>query len=381
MTPRERTLAAFEGRPVDRFPTAVLYHPLYVESHFASLTDLPAWGVYTLPYLEAAEYLRLFSRAVERSDFDILDTRTGSAPREIRRRQEFVEKDGAPFRHDTQTDEWFPLNVPTKSGHAYDGSASEARRIWDVDDVEEQITITKAADLFRAGQYDVVEAVVDTFGHDRFIVVNGPSGALSLCSYYFGMTNSLAMLVEEPGLIDHLAARTMEEAVEKIRRMAEVGIDGFYIWEGNSTAELISVAHYDRYCLPYTRALVEEAHRVGLKVIVACYGDVMDRLESLAATGADALQVECAMKGYANDINEIAETIGDRMTLMANIDPYWLIEKGTDKQLAAEIQRQVDAGRKARGFILSPASPITPGTSLERVQRFIELCHELGTPG
>jgi len=366
---------------VDRFPTATLYHPLLVETHFTELTDLPQWGVYTLPYLEADEYARLFSLAVERADFDVLDPRTGSAPLEFRRRQEFVEKDGAPFRHDTQTDEWFPLNVPTKSGHAYDGSASEDRRIWNVDDIEEQITVTKAADLFRAGQYDYVEAVVEKFTRDRFIILNGPSGALSLCSFYFGMSNSLVMLVEEPGLVDHLTAKTLEEAVEKIRRMAETGVDGFYIWEGNSTAEMISVAHYDRYCLPYTRALVDEAHRVGLKVILACYGDVMDRLESLAATGADALQVECAMKGYTNDINEIAEAIGESMTLMANIDPYWLIEKGPEKQLAAEIKRQVEAGRKAKGFMLSPASPITPGTSLERIQRFLDLCHEFGTPG
>jgi uroporphyrinogen-III decarboxylase len=381
MTPRERTIAAFEGRPVDRFPTATLYHSLFVETHFAELTDLPEWGVYTLPYLDVDEHMKLYSQAVERANFDILDPRTGSSPRELRRRQEFIEKDGVPFRHDTETDEWFPLNVPTKSGHAYDSAMTDTRRIWNVDDIEQQITITKAADLYRSGQYDCVDAIVEKFGRDRFIILNGPSGALSMCTFYFGMISSLAMLVEEPGLIDHLAARTLEEAVEKIRRMAEVGVDGFYIWEGNSTAELISAAHYDRFCLPYTRALVEEAHRVGLKVILACYGDVMDRLESLAATGADGLQVECAMKGYTNDMNVIAETIGDRVTLMANIDPYWLIEKAPEETLIKEIRRLVEAGRKAKGFILSPASPITPGTSLQRVQRFIELCNELGTPG
>ena len=97
--------------------------------------------------------------------------------------------------------------------------------------------------------------------------------------------------------------------------------------------------------------------------------------------GADALQAECRMKGYINDMDEITETIGDRMTLFANIDPFWCLEKATDQQLADEIVRQVHAGRKARGFILSPASPITPGTPLVRVQRFIDLCHEIGRPG
>lgn len=48
----------------------------------------------------------------------------------------------------------------------------------------------------------------------------------------------------------------------------------------------------------------------------------------------------------------------------------------TDKQrvhadIDAEIRRQVEAGRHARGFILNPASPITPATPLARVQRFL----------
>jgi uroporphyrinogen-III decarboxylase len=106
----------------------------------------------------------------------------------------------------------------------------------------------------------------------------------------------------------------------------------------------------------------------------------MDRLDLIAATGADALQAECAMKGYTNNMYQIADAIGDRMTLFANIDPFWCLEKATEEQLAIEIERQIGAGRKARGFVLSPASPITPGTPLARVRRFIELCHELGQP-
>ena len=381
MTPKERVCAALEGRPVDRFPTGGLYHHLYVELALSELTDEPLWRVYALPYLEPDEYLELYRKIVERAPFDVLEPAPGAQPRAVRQRQEFVEKDGHPFRHDTHTDEWFPLDTPTKSGHAHDGAMNEAQRLFDRRDIDEEIKIVRAEDISRDGQLDQLEAAVTEFGRDHFILRDGPSGALGWCMAYFGQANTLAMLIEQPDLVDYMTAKSLEQAIETLSRIAATGVDGIYSWEPMGTGELISPAHYERFCLLYRQTLVAEAHRLGLKVIVAFYGDVMDRLDLIAATGADALQAECAMKGYTNDIHEIAETIGDRTTLFANIDPYWCLEKGTDEQLEAEIRRQVSAGRKAKGFILAPASPITPGTSLGRVQKFIKLCHEIGRPG
>jgi hypothetical protein len=380
MTPKERVLAALEGQPVDRFPTGGLYHHLYVELDFAELTDEPPWRVHTLPYLEPDEYMAMYRKIVERAPFDILEPMGGNQPRQVRRRNEFVEKDGRPYRHDTQTDEWFPLDEPTKSGHVHDVVVSEAQRVFTRRDIDEEFKIVRAEDICPDGQLDPLEAAIAEFGDDHFILRDGPGGALAWCTAYFGMTNTMMMLIEQPDLIEHMIAKSLEQGIETLRRLAAIGVDGVYSWEALGTGELISPAHYEKLCLPYRQALVEEARSLGLKTIVAFYGDVMDRLDLIAATGADALQAECAMKGHTNNMYQIADAIGDRMTLFANIDPFWCLEKATEEQLAIEIERQIGAGRKARGFVLSPASPITPGTPLARVRRFIELCHELGQP-
>ena len=68
------------------------------------------------------------------------------------------------------------------------------------------------------------------------------------------------------------------------------------------------------------------------------------------------------------------------MALFSNVDPVAVLQNGTDADLAAEIRRQVDAGRRARGFILSTGSPITPGTPLARVRRFFELGWQAAAP-
>jgi uroporphyrinogen-III decarboxylase len=136
---------------------------------------------------------------------------------------------------------------------------------------------------------------------------------------------------------------------------------------------MISPAMYERFSLPYMKAMVDEIHRLGHKAILIYFGGIQDRLELIAATGADGLLPEASMKGFVNDTAEIARRIGDRMTIFSNIDPVAVLQDGTDAALDAEIHRQIEAGRAARGFIISTASPITPSTPLAQVQKFLEL--------
>jgi uroporphyrinogen-III decarboxylase len=136
---------------------------------------------------------------------------------------------------------------------------------------------------------------------------------------------------------------------------------------------MISVAHFERFSLPYMREMVREIHGLGQKAIILYFGGIADRLEQLASTGADGLSMETSMKGYVNDIAEIARAIGDRVSLFGNVDPVGMLQKGSDEQLEAEMRRQADGGGSARGFIMCTGSPITPATPLHRVQKFIQL--------
>jgi len=61
------------------------------------------------------------------------------------------------------------------------------------------------------------------------------------------------------------------------------------------------------------------------------------------------------------------------VTLFGNVDPVGILQDASSAGLEAEVARQIEAGRRARGFILSTSSPITPATPLARVQQFINL--------
>jgi uroporphyrinogen-III decarboxylase len=90
--------------------------------------------------------------------------------------------------------------------------------------------------------------------------------------------------------------------------------------------------------------------------------------------------VEESKKDFRIDIAEASEALGPDVCLFGNLDAIGLLEHGSDDDLRREVQRQMDVGRRRRGrFVLSIGSPVTPGTSVQRVRRYAALAHEYGS--
>lgn len=376
MTNKQRIHAALEGKPVDRPPVTSLYNQLYHLDHFEELTGIPAWRRHEWLTLPIAQHLDLYRRIQAAAHFEILQPQLAS-DRVWRERQEFVLKTGHAFRHDRETNEWEQLDIVSDSGHANDYHANETQYIFTPEDIDRRLPLPQTLKESDDGELDYVKAVIAAFKDQEFILTGGVIGTLYSCGGHVGQTHLFALLIEQPDLITRLCERILEFNLARIRRLAAAGGDAIYIDDATATSDMISPALYERFSLPYMQAMVQEIHRLGHKAILIYFGGIMDRLDLIARTGADGLSYEASMKGFVNDTASIARRIGDRMTLFSNIDPIAVLQNGTDADLESEIRRQVDAGRAARGFILSTASPITPSTPLLRVQQFIHLAKKV----
>jgi uroporphyrinogen-III decarboxylase len=381
MTNKQRVHAALDGKPVDRCPVTSLYNFLYQLDHFSELTGLPSWRMQQWLVDTPEAHVDLYARMHAAAPFELLQPQHSAPSRAWRARQEFVEKDGHPYRHDRETGEWVRLDQTAASGHASDYHANEERHVFSRADIDARVTVTPAAQQLADGANDYIEAIVRRFGQEEFVLSGGVIGTLYSCHWHVGLTNLFSLLIEEPELIDYLCEKILAQNLEAIRRLADAGGDAIYIDDATATSDMISPAMYERFSLPYMKAMVDEIHRLKHKAILIYFGGIIDRLELIAATGADGLLPEASMKGFVNDTAEIARRIGDRMTLFSNIDPVAVLQNGTDAELEQEIRRQIEAARAARGFILSTASPITPSTPLARVQQFLELGRTLGVGG
>ena len=375
MTNKQRVYAALEGKPVDRCPVTASYNQLYFQDHVAEITGGPWWEVHRWYASPVERHMAVYRQLLEAAPFELLQPCFGPSgdPDDI----EFVERPDGAYRHEKRADKWTRLE-PHASGFAFDYHANETRHILTLEDIDRRLPAPGPDLAPGPDEWPYLRAVVREFGRDQFILTGGVIGTLYSCGNHVGQTNLFTMLLDEPDLVQALCERVTACNIAEIRRMAAFGGDAIYVDDATATSDMISPAMYERFSLPYMKAMVDEIHRLKHKAIVIYFGGVMDRFELIAATGADALSMECSMKGFVNDIGEIARRIGDRMTLFSNIDPVAVLQKGTDAKLEAEIRRQVNAGRAARGFIISTASPITPSTPLARVRRFLEMGRQIG---
>lgn len=370
MTQKQRGHAALEGKPVDRPPVTALYNHLYYQDHFAELTGREQWEQWLWQYAEPEEHVRLYRELIAKAPFELLQPQ-GCPSREEREFARVVERNGGRFLHNTKHDSLTPLD--TISGHPNDYTHNDTQHVHDEADAKRLIVATPADVGLAEGRNDYLDALVGELGDDHFIVSGGVAGAFWMAHFQLGLTNMLEMAVDAPELVDTCCARCHEQNIEEVRRLAAGGGDAIFYDDAIATSDMISPAHYERFCLPYVKECVAEIQRHGHKAILIYYGGVMDRLEQIASIGADGFAMETSMKGYVNDIDAICRTVGDRVSVFGNIDPVGVLENAPDEALQAEVTRQLQAGRNARGFVLTIASPVTPGTPLARVQRFLEL--------
>ncbi len=375
MNSKQRVHAALEGKPVDRNPVTVLYNFLYHRDHYEELTGRPQWEYQRWLWSRPDDYLATYQQMIQKAPLELLQP-DDAPPSTERENTEFIEQDGRRFRRSKKTGELTPIAEPV-SGHAYDDTPHQTQYVFDRADVDERVRAVKAEEQIALGRNDYIEAAVRELGGNHFIVSGGVIGTVYSCSWHVGLTNLFYMLVEKPDLIEYLCQKILEQNIQAVRRLAAAGGDAIYIDDATATSDMISVRHYERFSLPYMKAMVDEIHSLGHKAIIIYFGGVSDRLDQIASIGADGLSVETSMKGYTNDIAEIAPRIGRGVTLFGNVDPVGTLEEASDAELEAEMRRQAEAGRQARGFIMCTGSPITPGTSLARVRRFVELGRRL----
>jgi len=117
-----------------------------------------------------------------------------------------------------------------------------------------------------------------------------------------------------------------------------------------------------------------------MKSVYYYTGNISDRLDMILSAGADAVSFEESKKNFMIDVKELSEYVRGRCVILGNLDATSFLRDCSEEQLKTEIARQIKAGRKnGSRFIMSMGSPVTPGTSVDKVRLYCDLVHELGS--
>ncbi|MBN2449192.1 MAG: methyltransferase [Lentisphaeria bacterium] len=193
----------------------------------------------------------------------------------------------------------------------------------------------------------------------------------------FGMETALVRMLEAPTLfravIDRItdfylrANRIFYEACGDRLHAVLIGNDF-----GSQTTLMVSPELLRRFVFPGTRALIEQAHRYGYRVVHHSCGAVRDILPDLIAAGADCIHpIQALATGM--DAAGLRADFGHRVAFCGGVDMQELLVRGTP----AAVTRKVRELRTLfpTGLILSPShEAILPDIPPENVRAFADAC-------
>ncbi len=182
---------------------------------------------------------------------------------------------------------------------------------------------------------------------------------------------SKAMLYDNPQAMHLLLDKLAQSVTSYLNGQIEAGAQAVQIfdtWGGN-----LSSAAYQEFSLAYMQKIVTGLIREhdGRKVPVILFtknGGLW--LESMAATGADALGLD-----WSCDIGEAKRRVGGQVSLQGNMDPTVLYAKPA--AIRAEVARILASYGQGSGHVFNLGHGITPEVDPAHAGAFLEAVHEL----
>jgi hypothetical protein len=221
-----------------------------------------------------------------------------------------------------------------------------------------------------SGRYGVARALLDRHPGELPLYDSCSTPFIELLGL-LGFQEMMTSLVEDPDRTHKLLAGGLPRPSAHLAAAERVGVGIVFVEECLSSADLISPAMYREFVFPYTKRTLEFYESRGFRTVFYFSGDLMPLLEDLKQLPWTALSFEEDRKEYGIDLAEVRQAMGPDRVLYGNVDAPF-IEKADDEELLREVERQIDVAGKGGRFVLSPGSPFTPDTRLDRVRFFCE---------
>lgn len=163
-------------------------------------------------------------------------------------------------------------------------------------------------------------------------------------------------------LLDHCTGITRQF----LSLMAETGAHMLSNGDSSGGASLISPRLHRDLAHPYEKRIAEHAHALGLPWALHVCGKTNAILPDLAATGADALELD-----YKTDATLARDVLQDRVAFIGNLDPSGVLALGTPEIIESKTRELMHIFSGAPGFILNAGCAIPADTPPENLKAMI----------
>jgi len=182
----------------------------------------------------------------------------------------------------------------------------------------------------------------------------------------FGFEQALVGFVEEPerslAVLDRITDAVLPLAVG----MAARGLDAVKLSSPYAGAGFLSPEFYRRFVLPFEGRIVRAVRSAGAHAYLHTCGDIHDRLELMAGSGASGLECLDPPPLGRTELADAKRRVGGILFLKGNIDPVNTLLRGDPESVRRDALRRIASGGPG-GYILSTACSIAPRTPLGNV--------------
>jgi len=357
MTPKQRMRAAMKGETPDVAPAAPAYIGLfraeaekrhYVEQYRERMKGETRYGPdhdEDVEFRANAIYkaYEMFGEAP-----DCIEVAPGPA-RAWAERFDIVAEDSRLWYFDTVTGDRHDMMktaLPSGRDYLYGNLPSSRQDVWDRsaliqsrEVIDTIVRLVPLEELEEQGVFDLPNKIVREKSN-YFIIVYDSTPYTA--AYLLGFQGLMLAFHDNPDNLKYYIERVLEQRKPILHGFARAGYDGIYAEEIFSGVDIISPDLFEEFVFPCNSEYFKLTRELGLLTAYYMCGNPMPLLPQIRELDCDAFACE---------------------------------ESKNREQIEAEVRRQVDAGKKAKGFVVSTGSPYPLDSPLEKIDALVAAAH------
>jgi hypothetical protein len=193
-----------------------------------------------------------------------------------------------------------------------------------------------------------------------------------------GADKAMMALLTHPDKCKEILMRFAHAVAGHVQEQIDAGVDAMNLsapWTGQN---FISPQLYEEIIAPAQKVLADLCRKND--VICYCHtcGAIDDRLELIIDIGFHGIECLDPPPLGNVELEDAVRRIGHRAFIKGNIDPVNILRNGTVEEVRKDVLHRLETGMRAKGFILSTACSIAPGTPPENIDVLYEVVRKYG---
>ena len=216
------------------------------------------------------------------------------------------------------------------------------------------------------------------FGERGLVMLNIMSPLCHRAGDALSLENLMIAYYEDREFFDALQDMFQAQMMDEVEHAIQAGVEHFFAnWYYNSMSAGWSPAIWREVFAPQLVAMCERIHAAGGTVNFYDDGRFMPIADLLADTGIDVLQTLTPPPVGDADLAKLKHDIGDRVCLMGYVDLIYVVQRGTPELISRTVREAIEIAGPT-GFILGSSDSFREGTPVANIRAYFDAAGKYG---